>query len=119
MITGGYDYTIMEVKDLPKKPLEVTIRMIGCHWKILIISELLSGTKRFSELKKNVTGITQKVLTSKLRELEQDNLLTRRTTNTKSEYTLTDVGYSVQPVISSMFDWGKDYKKYVKILNKH
>lgn len=109
----------MEVRDLPKRPLEVTIKMIGCRWKILIISELLSGTKRFSELKKNVNGITQKVLTSKLRELEQDNLLTRVTTKMRSEYTLTDVGYSLQPVIYSMLDWGKDYKKYLKILNKH
>ena len=61
----------MNSKDLPKCPIETTIKMLGCRWKILIIRELLSGTKRFGELKKNVTGITQKVLTSKLRDMEE------------------------------------------------
>ena len=64
----------MDIKELPKNPLEVTIKMIGCKWKILIIAELLAGTKRFSEIKKSLKGITQKVLTSKLRELEQDEI---------------------------------------------
>ena len=57
----------MNSKDLPKCPIETTLKMLGCKWKVLIIRELLTGTKRFGELKKAVTGITQKVLTSKLR----------------------------------------------------
>ena len=61
----------MKSKDLPKCPIETTLKMLGCKWKVLIIRELLTGTKRFCELKKSVTGITQKVLTSKLRELEE------------------------------------------------
>ena len=111
----------MELKDLPKNPIEVTIRMINCKWKILIIRELLSGTKRFGELKKSVTGITQKVLTVKLRELEADGILGREIysqTPPKVEYTLTDVGYSLHTVLEAMKDWGKDYKKYLKLINR-
>ena len=111
----------MEPKKLPKNPIEVTIKMINCKWKILIIRELLTGTKRFGEIKKSVTGITQKVLTSKLRELEQDGLLTREIyeqTPPKVEYTLTDVGYSLHTVIEALKEWGKDYKKYLKLINK-
>ena len=108
----------MEIKDLPKNPIAVTITMIGCRWKVMIVAELLEGTKRFSEIKKSLKGITQKVLTSKLRELEQDGILTRETEGTKVLYTLTDIGYSLRPVILSFYDWGKDYKKYVKLMTK-
>ena len=111
----------MESKKLPENPIEVTIQMINCKWKVLIIRELLTGTKRFGQIKKAVTGITQKVLTSKLRELEQDGLLTREIyeqTPPKVEYTLTDVGYSLHTVIDALKEWGKDYKKYLKLINK-
>ena len=108
----------MDIKDLPKNPLEVTIRMTGCNWKILIISELMTGTKRFSELKKSLKGVTQKVLSAKLKELEQDGLLTKESSTNKSEYTLTNIGYTLNPVITSIKDWGKDYKRYIKLLNK-
>ena len=111
----------MELKDLPKNPIEVTIRMINCKWKILIIRELLDGTKRFGELKKSVSGITQKVLTAKLRELEVDGILTREIypqTPPKVEYTLTDLGYSLRSVLDSMKEWGKDYKKYLKLISR-
>ena len=67
----------MKSKDLPKCPIETTLKMLGCKWKVLIIRELLTGTKRFGELKRAVTGITQKVLTSKLREMEELGLLER------------------------------------------
>ena len=111
----------MKYKDLPRSPIETTIKMIGCRWKILIIKELLTGTKRFNELKKGVTGITQKVLSAKLKEMENDNLLYRYVYDQKPpkvEYTLTDVGYSLRAVINSMTEWGKDYKKYTKLLVK-
>lgn len=111
----------MNSKDLPKCPIETTIKMLGCRWKILIIRELLSGTKRFGELKKNVTGITQKVLTSKLRDMEELGLLERSVypqIPPKVEYTLTDIGYSLRPVLDSLKSWGKDYKKYTKLLEK-
>lgn len=108
-------------KDLPKCPIETTVKMLGCKWKVLIIRDLLSGTKRFCELKKSVKGITQKVLTAKLRELEDLGLVERKVypqNPPKVEYTLTDVGYTLTPVIESLKDWGKDFKKYMKLLNK-
>ncbi len=111
----------MKLKDLPKNPVEATIKMIGCRWKILIIKELLKDTKRFNELKKSLNGITQKVLSAKLKELEEDGLLIREELSKnppRVEYTLTDVGYSLRNVIDSMHAWGKDYKKYVKLLEK-
>jgi len=111
----------MNSKDLPKCPIETTIKMLGCKWKVLIIRDLLTGTKRFCELKKSVSGITQKVLTSKLRDLEKLGLLERKVYSQnppKVEYTLTDVGYSLAPVLDTMKDWGKDFKKYLKLLEK-
>ena len=108
----------MNLNDLPKNPVAVTIKMIGCRWKVMIIADLMSGTRRFSEIKKSLKGITQKVLSSKLKELEQDGILTREEVGTKVEYTLTDIGYSLRPVILSFYDWGKDYKKYVKLTEK-
>lgn len=111
----------MKSKDLPKCPIETTLKMLGCKWKVLIIRELLTGTKRFGELKRSVTGITQKVLTSKLREMEELGLLEREVypqIPPKVEYTLTDIGYSLRPVLESLKCWGKDYKRYTKLLEK-
>lgn len=111
----------MKSKDLPKCPIETTLKMLGCKWKVLIIRELLTGTKRFCELKRAVTGITQKVLTSKLREMEELGLLEREVypqIPPKVEYTLTDIGYSLRPVLESLKCWGKDYKRYTKLLEK-
>ena len=111
----------MKSKDLPKCPIETTLKMLGCKWKVLIIRELLTGTKRFGELKRAVTGITQKVLTSKLREMEELGLLEREVypqIPPKVEYTLTDVGYSLRPVLESLKIWGRDFKRYTKLLEK-
>jgi DNA-binding HxlR family transcriptional regulator len=107
--------------DLPKCPVETAVKMLGCKWRVLIVRELLNGTMRFGEIKKSVKGITQKVLTSKLREMEELGLLERKEymqTPPKVEYTLTDIGYSLKPVLDVMRDWGKDYKRYVKLLEK-
>ena len=111
----------MKSKDLPKCPIETTLKMLGCKWKVLIIRELLTGTKRFGELKRAVTGITQKVLTSKLREMEELGLLEREVypqIPPKVEYTLTEIGYSLRPVLESLKCWGKDYKRYTKLLER-
>ena len=111
----------MKSKDRPKCPIDTTLKMLGCKWKVLIIRELLTGTKRFGELKRAVTGITQKVLTSKLREMEELGLLEREVypqIPPKVEYTLTDIGYSLRPVLESLKCWGKDYKRYTKLLEK-
>ncbi len=111
----------MGYKDLPKCPVETTLQLISQRWKALVIRDLLTGTKRFGELKKSVTGITQKVLTTTLRNLEKDGLVTRKVYNTippKVEYTLTDVGYSLLPVLNAMASWGTDYQYFVKLLEK-
>lgn len=111
----------MNYKDLPKCPVETTLLMLGQRWKALVIRDLLTGTKRFGELKKSVKGITQKVLATTLKNLEEEGILTRHAYNTKPpkvEYTLTDVGYSLLPVLNAMASWGTDYKYYVKLKEK-
>ncbi len=111
----------MEVKDLPKCPVEVTLSLIGEKWKVLIIRDLLNGTKRFGELKNSCSGISQKVLTHNLRVMEDDGLVERKVyaqIPPKVEYTLTDVGYSLAGILNSMASWGTDYKTFVKLLEK-
>lgn len=111
----------MDLKDLPKCPVETTLKLIGEKWKILIIRDLLNGTKRFGELKKVCSGISQKVLTTNLRAMEDDGLVIRKVYGQippKVEYTLTDVGYSLATVLNAMASWGTDYKTFLKLLQK-
>ena len=111
----------MELKDLPKCPVETTLKLIGDKWKILIIRDLLNGTRRFGELKKICSGISQKVLTTNLRAMEEDGLVKREVFHEvppRVEYTLTDVGYSLAPVLNAMASWGTDYKLFLKLLQK-
>lgn len=111
----------MLVKDLPKCPVEITLMMLSSRWKVLIIKELLTGTKRFGELKKAVGNITQKVLTSNLRVMEDNGLVERKVfpeVPPRVEYTLTDIGYSLAVVLDAMADWGGAYKQFLKILEK-
>ena len=103
-------------KDLPPCPVELTLLLISNKWKILIIRDLLEGTKRFSELKKSITNISQKVLTSNLREMEENELLTRKVypeVPPRVEYTLTDIGYSLKPLLDDMDKWGTWYRSEV------
>ena len=103
-------------KDLPACPVELTLLLISNKWKILIIRDLLEGTKRFSELKKSITNISQKVLTSNLREMEENNLLTRKVypeVPPRVEYTLTDIGYSLKTLLDDMDRWGIWYRNEV------
>ena len=100
-------------KDVPTCPVEMTLQLIGNKWKVLIIRDLLGGTKRFNELMRSVTGITQKVLTSNLRSMEEAGLLTRKVypeVPPRVEYSLTDTGMSLKPVLDSMIAWGTEYK---------
>lgn len=100
-------------KQLPECPVEVTLTMISDKWKVLILRDLLDGTKRFGELKKSIGNISQKVLTSNLRSMEENGLLTRTVyaeVPPRVEYTLTQTGYSLKPVIEAMFIWGNFYK---------
>ena len=100
-------------KELPACPVETTLMLISDRWKVLIIRDLLGGTKRFGELKKSVGSISQKVLTANLRSMEEDGLLTRKVyaeVLPRVEYTLTDTGYSLKPILDSMVEWGEKYK---------
>lgn len=95
-------------------PVETTLSLIGNKWKVLILRELISGTQRFGELKINVGNVTQKVLTHQLREMETDGLVHRQVYAVippKVEYSLTETGRSLQPILSVMETWGLDYKR--------
>ncbi len=99
--------------ELPPCPVETTLMLIGDKWKVLILRDLRSGTKRFGELKKSVTGISQKVLTSNLRAMEEDGLLTREVfpeVPPRVEYTLTPLGQSMSPILDAMAEWGEAFQ---------
>ena len=99
--------------ELPACPVEITLTLISNKWKILILRDLSSGTKRFGELKKSVTGISQKVLTSNLRKMEEDGLVNRKVyaqVPPKVEYSLTELGLSLGPVLKEMEKWGRNYQ---------
>lgn len=103
--------------ELPACPVETTLMLIGDKWKVLILRDLRSGTKRFGELKKSVTGISQKVLTANLRDMEGNGILTREVfpeVPPRVEYTLTDLGQSMMPILDAMEQWGTAYKCSVK-----
>lgn len=104
-------------KELPACPVETTLMLISDRWKVLIIRDLLEGTKRFGELKKSVGSISQKVLTANLRSMEDAGLLTRKVypeVPPRVEYTLTETGYSLKPILDAMVTWGTQYKeKYI------
>lgn len=104
-------------KNIPACPVEVTLMLISDRWKVLILRDLLSGTKRFGELKKSIGSISQKVLTSNLRSMEEDGLLTRKVyaeVPPRVEYTLTELGESLRPILFAMQQWGLEYQKLHK-----
>ena len=97
-------------------PVATTINLIGNKWKLLIIRDLISSTIRFGELRKNLEGISQRVLTQNLRELENDGLIKRKVyaeVPPRVEYSLNELGRSLLPIISTMADWGNNYKKTI------
>lgn len=111
----------MEYKDLSTNPVSVVLQLVGAKWKLLIIKELLKKEMRFVELKKNL-GCTAKVLISCLKEMEEDGLVIREEYESippKVEYYLTDIGYTLRPVIESMQKWGKEYKRLRKLMEKY
>lgn len=101
------------VKELPACPVETTLTLIGDKWKVLILRDLLTGTKRFGELKKSIGNVSQKVLTAQLRAMEESGLLIRTVyaeVPPRVEYTLTDLGESLKPILDAMWNWGEEYK---------
>ena len=100
--------------ELPACPVETTLMLIGDKWKVLILRDLMDGTRRFGELKKSIGTVSQKVLTAQLRDMEEKGLLTRKVyaeVPPRVEYTLTETGYSLQPVLDAMVVWGTKYKE--------
>ena len=101
-------------KELPACPVETTLMLISNRWNVLILME---GTKRFGELKKSLGNISQKVLTANLRAMEENGLLIRTVyaqVPPKVEYTLTDTGYSLKPVLDAMVQWGIKYQLQIQ-----
>lgn len=100
--------------ELPACPVETTLTLIGDKWKVLILRDLMDGTKRFGELRRSIGGVSQKVLTAQLRNMEAMDLVERKVyaeVPPRVEYTLTETGYSLRPVLDAMRDWGIEYKK--------
>lgn len=103
----------MDTKTLPACPVETTLTLISDKWKVLIIRDLLPGTKRFGELRRSLGTVSQKVLTTQLRQMEDSGLLTRTVypeVPPRVEYTLTDLGYSLRPILDALQSWGEEYK---------
>ena len=93
--------------------METTLTLISDKWKVLILRDLLTGTKRFGELRKSIGTVSQKVLTSQLRQMKESGLLTRKVyaeVPPRVEYTLTELGYSLKPIMDAMWTWGENYQ---------
>lgn len=101
-------------EELPECPVATTVALIGSKWKLLIIRNLLQRPWRFNELKRDLTGISQKVLTNSLRSMEEDGLITRTVypeVPPRVEYALSDLGQTLKPILDSMVEWGNAYKQ--------
>lgn len=99
---------------LPSCPVETTLTPIGSKWEVLIVRDLLTGTKRFGELRRSVGAVSKKVLTSRLRAMEADGLVSREVfaeVPPRVEHSLTPLGRSLAPVLDAMERWGTDYKE--------
>ena len=104
-------------KKLPACPVETTLMLIGDKWKVLILRDLLPGTKRFGELKRSIGSVSQKVLTAQLRDMEQSRLVHREVfaeVPPRVEYSLTDLGRSLKPILDALWAWGEGYKAGVE-----
>ena len=104
------------ITELPACPVETTVMLIGDKWKVLILRDLLSGTKRFGELKKSIGNVSQKVLTSQLRDMENNGLISRKVypeVPPKVEYSLTELGQSLKPILDAMQNWGEGFKAFL------
>ena len=104
---------MQQAKELPAWPVETTLMLIGDKWKVLILRDLMPGTKRFGELKKSIGSVSQKVLTAQLRDLEEKGLVSRKVyaeVPPRVEYSLTELGKSLSPILDAMREWGEHYQ---------
>ena len=102
-------------------PAEITLKVIGGKWKLVILWHLRDSMKRFSELKRNIPGITQRMLTQQLRELEKDGVISRKVypqVPPRVEYSINKFGTRLQPILRSMCQWGVKCKKRVEALEQ-
>lgn len=109
---------MIDLHHLPPCPVETTLALISTRWRILIVRDLLEGTKRFSELKRSIGGISQKVLTQNLRAMEEDGLLTRTVyaeVPPRVEYALTERGRSLKSVIDALWAWGEEFQEKARL----
>ena len=100
-------------EELPECPVATTVQLIGNKWKLLIIRNLLASPQRFTEMRKSIPGISQKVLTDNLRTLEEDGLINREVfaeVPPRVVYSLSELGDSLRPIINAMQEWGTNYK---------
>ena len=100
-------------KELPACPVETTLMLIGDKWKVLILRDLMPGTKRFGELKKSIGSVSQKVLTAQLRDMEEKGRVSRKVYSDgppRVEYSLTELGKRLCPVLDALREWGENYK---------
>ncbi len=107
---------MQQEKEWPACPVEITLMLIGDKWKVLILRDLMPGTKRFGELKRSIGSVSQKVLTAQLRDMEEKGLVNRRVyaeVPPRVEYSLTDLGKSLKPILDAMRAWGEGYKAHV------
>ena len=103
-------------EELPACPVATTVQLIGSKWKLLIMRNLLQRPWRFNELKKDLAGISQKVLTDSLRSMEADGIITRTVypeVPPRVEYALSELGESMRPIMDAMEAWGIEYKKQI------
>ena len=101
-------------EEMPACPVATTVQLIGSKWKLLIMRNLLARPWRFNELRKDLDGISQKVLTDSLRSMEEDGIITRTVypeVPPRVEYALSELGESMRPIINAMEVWGKNYKE--------
>ncbi|AMC93821.1 hypothetical protein AOC36_07435 [Erysipelothrix larvae] len=104
----------------PVCPVATTVNLIGSKWKLLILRELLTKTMRFKELERNIEGISQKMLTQDLRKLEQDGIVIRTVyaeVPPRVEYSLSELGETLRPIIHELRSWGLDYLELEKTQN--
>lgn len=107
---------MIKKENLPECPVATTVQLIGSKWKLLILRDLLTGTKRYNELQKSLFGISQKVLTSSLKSMVNDGIVKRTDYNEvppRVEYSLTELGESMTSVIRAMEEWGHYYKQHI------
>ena len=104
---------MIKTENLPECPVATTVELIGSKWKLLILKYLLNKTMRYNELKREIDGISQKVLTSTLKSMVEDGIVIRTSypeVPPRVEYSLSEIGESMRPVIDVMADWGNTYK---------